>query len=172
MTLLNENYDFDKIPKNGDNCAGQLLIAGFDGSRYTKDIGRLFKKLKASGVILFNRNIKNRQQVKNLISDIVKVSEDETGLPPFICIDQEGGRVSRLSEDFPRFPSSAELAADGSCELVYKNYLQIGRTLSETGFNVDFAPVLDLFTNKTSPVIGDRAFSDDPELAGKWGSKP
>jgi beta-N-acetylhexosaminidase len=169
MTFLNKNYDFDKTPENIDNCAGQLLVAGFDGSRYTKDIGRLFKKLKVAGVILFARNIKNRQQVKNLISDIFKVSEDETGLPPFICIDQEGGRVSRLSEDFPRFPSSAELAFDGSCELVYKNYLQIGRVLSETGFNVDFAPVLDLSTNKKSPVIGDRAFSDNPELAGKMG---
>ncbi|MBI4666663.1 MAG: beta-N-acetylhexosaminidase [Nitrospinae bacterium] len=152
-----------------ESAAGQLLIVGFDGTRYTPAMGSGFKKLKPAGVILFARNIENGGQTKSLIADIKNLIEDITGLPPFVCVDQEGGRVSRLPKSYPAFPTAAKLGEDGSEELVEKTYGQIGAILSDLGFNVDFAPVLDLGTNTESPVIGDRAFSPDADKVARLG---
>ena len=87
--------------------AGQLFLFGFDGTRYEKRLERFFKKVRPGGVILFSANIEKRSaQAKVLISDLKKLGEDTTGLPIFVCVDQEGGRVSRLSGDLPSFPTA------------------------------------------------------------------
>ncbi|VAX20754.1 beta-N-acetylglucosaminidase [hydrothermal vent metagenome] len=154
---------------NESDIAGQLMIIGFNGTRYTSSIGSWFKKLKPGGVILFSRNIENSEQTKTLISDLKKLGEDITSLPLFVCIDQEGGRVARLSNDMPKFPTAKELGNDGSTEQVDQVYGAIGKTIKELGFNVDFAPVLDLDTNSENPIIGDRAFSCDANKVAKLG---
>jgi len=153
---------------SAESAAGQLLILGFDGTAYTPAIGALFKKFRPGGVILFSRNMESPDQIKTLVSDMVKLSEDVTGLTPFVCVDQEGGRVSRLPQKFyPKFPTAKLLAADGSEELVYNTYNEMGVILRGLGFNVDFAPVADLDTNPVNPIIGDRSFGADPEKTAK-----
>jgi beta-N-acetylhexosaminidase len=151
------------------SAAGQFLIVGFDGTRYTRRIGLWFKKIRPAGVILFARNIENADQARTLISDIAKLAEDQSLAPLFVCVDQEGGRVSRLPKEYPPFPSARELGNDGSQELVETSHAKMGQTLADIGFNVDFAPVLDLDTNPVNPIIGDRSFSADPEKAGRLG---
>jgi len=162
---------FKTFRKNAteSDIAGQFLILGFNGTRYTNSIGSLFRKLKPGGVILFSRNIENSEQTKTLISDLKKLGEDVTELPLFVCIDQEGGRVARLSDDMPKFPTGRKLGDDGSLEQVDQVYGAIGKTVKELGFNVDFAPVLDLDTNSENPIIGDRAFSCDADKVAKLG---
>jgi beta-N-acetylhexosaminidase len=154
---------------SASSAAGQLLIVGFDGTRYSSSIGSWFKKIRPAGVILFARNIENAEQTSALISDMTKLAEDQSLAPMFVCVDQEGGRVSRLPKEYPPFPTARELGKDGSCELVETNYAKMGQALADIGFNVDFAPVLDLDTNPANPVIGDRSFSSDPEKAGRLG---
>lgn len=151
------------------SAAGQLLIVGFDGTRYTSAIGSWFKKIRPAGVILFARNIENADQTRTLISDIVKLAEDQSLAPLFVCVDQEGGGVSRLPKEYPPFPTARALGKDGSSELVETIHAKMGRVLADIGFNVDFAPVLDLDTNPVNPIIGDRSFSSDPEKAGRLG---
>ena len=147
---------------DGDSAgaAGQLMIIGFDGDRYTRDLGAMFGQINPAGVILFARNIKTPGQTKTLVKDIRALLEDVTGSTPFVCLDQEGGRVSRLPGY--SYPTARELCAKGEqeVELAYK---MMGDFMFELGFNVDFAPVLDLDTNPANPIIGDRAFAPDAQ---------
>ncbi len=154
---------------DASSAAGQSLIVGFDGTRYTSSIGSWFRKIRPAGVILFARNIQNADQTRTLISDIVKLAEDESLAPLFVCVDQEGGRVTRLPREYPPFPTARELGKDDSEELVETTYARMGEALADIGFNVDFAPVLDLDTNPVNPIIGDRSFGPDPEKAGRLG---
>lgn len=154
---------------SASSAAGQLLIVGFDGTRYTRRIGSWFKKIRPAGVILFARNIENEDQARTLISDIAKLAEDQSLAPLFVCVDQEGGRVSRLPKEYAPFPTARELGEDGSEELVETSHAKMGQALANIGFNVDFAPVLDLDTNPVNPIIGDRSFSADPQKAGRLG---
>ncbi len=168
--------------RSSADIAGQFFTFGFDGTRYTPELGSWFRRLKPGGVILFGRNIVNSDQTATLISDLKKLCEDETGVSPFVACDQEGGRVSRLPSDavaqrrdssekngLPQFPSSRKLADDGDEKRVKKTYAQMGLALKNLGFNLDFAPVLDLDTNSDNPVIGDRSFGADPEKVTMMG---
>lgn len=164
-------------------AAGQLFILGFDGTHYTSGLGSWFRRLRPAGVILFGRNIENAAQTKNLTGDIIKLSEDVTGMAPLVAVDEEGGRVSRLPKDIfnymeaqgrlPKdaaelrgsdylFPTAGQMGADGSEERVERVHALIGECVRALGFNLDFAPVADLDTNPDNPVIGDRSFGADP----------
>ncbi|MGK7346183.1 MAG: beta-N-acetylhexosaminidase [Candidatus Nitrospinota bacterium M3_3B_026] len=152
-----------------DEAAGQTLITGFEGTRYTPALGAWLRRLAPAGVILFSRNIKSREQAAALTADLKKLGEDTNGLPLFVCVDQEGGRVSRLPGDLPAFPTARTLGEDGGEELARKTYAAMGDALRQIGVNVDFAPVLDLDTNPANPVIGDRAFAPDADAVIKLG---
>ncbi|VAX24035.1 beta-N-acetylglucosaminidase [hydrothermal vent metagenome] len=166
------NNDFQSRTENisAEDAAGQILTLGFNGTSYSRALGSWFRKYRPGGVILFSGNIENVEQTTSLISDLKKLCEDETGTPLFVCVDQEGGRVSRLSKDMPSFPKARSLGEDGSLELVEEVYADIGKTLRGLGFNVNFAPALDLDTNENNPIIGDRSFGADPETVGRLGS--
>jgi beta-N-acetylhexosaminidase len=169
---MTQRFNFDRYlssSTSAEEAAGQLFIFGFDGVRYDRRLRSFFQRTLPGGVILFSRNIQNGPQTKALIGDLQKLSLDLTGIPLFVCIDQEGGRVSRLSGDLPTFPTGKSLGDDGSVELVETTYAAIGKTVADLGFNIDFAPVLDLLTNHNSPVIGDRAFSSDADKVATLG---
>jgi len=144
-------------------------MAGFNGTKYTPSMGSWFRRLRPGGVVLFGRNIENAEQTAALISDLRKLGEDTNGLPLFVASDQEGGRVFRLPKEYPAFPTARALAKDGSEELTEQTYAQMGEALRGLGFNVDFAPVLDLDTNESNPIIGDRSFAPDPETVSRLG---
>ena len=91
------------------------------------------------------------------------------GVPPFIGIDQEGGRVTRLPEPFTIFPEMVCVGHHGTVSMAYEVGAIVGRELSVAGFNLNFAPVLDLDTNPDNPIIGDRAMSDNPEIVATLG---
>ncbi|MBI4829874.1 MAG: beta-N-acetylhexosaminidase [Nitrospinae bacterium] len=165
---------------------GHLLTIGFDGAKYTPELGKRVRELEPGGFILFARNIINAAQTARLTADLIKLAQDVTGVTPFICVDQEGGRVSRMPKDYeqfvwpqgapPRkhwpatnymFPTARDLAADGSEELIEEVHQHMGHALIRLGFNVDFAPVLDLDTNTANPIIGDRSFSAEPQIASR-----
>ncbi len=155
---------------------GQLFIVDLARLAAMQEITQLTPELKSKinadnfgGIILFAQNLRNRQQLTDLIHDIQNCSST----PPFICIDEEGGRVSRLEHckalGLTQLPSAAEIGSKSSKSYAY----QVGKTLAEQvksfGFNVDFAPVLDINTNPDNPVIGARAFADNPQLVTEMG---
>ncbi len=140
-----------------------LLVLGFDGPTLSDEIARLLSRGLA-GVALFARNLHDAEQVRDLCR---QVREAAAGHPaPVISIDQEGGRVQRLRRLCPLHPPAAELGALGpaACREAGR---AIGQDLRSLGFNLDFAPVLDIDTNPANPIIGDRAFGRDPASAAE-----
>jgi len=144
------------------SSVGQLFVVGFDGLSLPKDAKDLLSRQNACGVTLFKRNIESLEQVIELNSQIVNACKDAPGL---ISVDQEGGRVARLRDICTPVPSMRELAnmAKSSPDLIFKTAAMMGRELASLGFHLDFAPVADVDSNKDNPIIGDRAFSSDPE---------
>ena len=121
-----------------------------------------FNDYPVGGFIFFGENIKDKEQVKELLRSISSVSQNKIGLLPFLCVDEEGGRVTRIAADdnfnVKRFPNMNKIE---SKDAAYNVGYTIGEYLFELGFNVDFAPVADVLSNPNNTVIGNRAFSDD-----------
>ena len=89
--------------------------------------------------------------------------------PPLIALDHEGGRVHRLTSPFTHFPPAAVIGQTKSLKLAQQVGQAMGVELSSVGIDIDFAPVLDVRTNPANTVIGDRAFSSDPQTVGLFG---
>jgi beta-N-acetylhexosaminidase len=138
---------------------GQLLTIGFDGTEMSPKLADLHTRIQPAGVILFARNIVNAQQTHKLLRDC----QASAGEPLFTCVDLEGGRVDRFRNVTGPAPSAAEVFATGDPKLFRTHGELIGRICCALGFNVDFAPVLDLAFEASRSVMSSRAFSIEPE---------
>ena len=139
--------------------AGQLLVVGVDGTSLDGDLKRRLQAVAPGGIILFARNLVDAPQV----ADFCRELYDIFPIPPFLAIDQEGGRVNRLKGIFPSIPANLSLARNpGGAGLVRLHASETGRGLRLLGFNLNFAPVLDLSEAETPNGIGDRAYDSDP----------
>jgi beta-N-acetylhexosaminidase len=137
---------------------GQLLIVGFDGLEISPRLASLLTRLQPAGVILFARNIQTPEQTWRLLRECQKC----VAKPLFTCVDLEGGDVDRFRDALGSAPSAAEVFATGDRTLFRKHGEIIGANCRALGFNVDFAPVLDLAFEASRSVMGSRAVSDDP----------
>ena len=138
---------------------GQLLIIGFDGIEMSPRLASLLTKIQPGGVILFARNIAGAEQTHTLLRECQKC----VATPLFTCVDLEGGTVDRFRNVIGSTPSPAEVFATSSRALFRKHGRVIGENCRALGFNVDFAPVLDLAYEASRPVMSSRAVSDDPK---------
>ena len=153
---------------------GQMIMIGFRGTEAPEnsDIYKIIKDVKIGGVAFsdydvpsnsFPRNIINPEQTKKLISDLQKYSADYL----FVAIDAEGGNVNRLKQQYGFLPilSPEEMGKDKTLETTKKESKKLADELEELGFNMNFAPVVDLNINPKNPIIGalGRSFSADPE---------
>ena len=116
------------------------------------------------GLILYAWNIDTEAQLSTLISQIRSLNGS-----PLLCIDEEGGRVSRIANnpnfDVKKYESMSAIGATGDPSNAYECGNTIGTYLKHYGFDIDFAPVADVNTNPDNIIIGPRAFSDDPAVA-------
>jgi beta-N-acetylhexosaminidase len=138
---------------------GQLLIIGFDGIEMSPRLAALLAKIQPAGVILFARNITGAAQTHALLRECQKC----VATPLFTCLDLEGGTVDRFRNVIGSAPSPAEVFATGSRTLFRKHGRVIGENCRALGFNVDFAPVLDLAYEASRSVMSSRAVSADPK---------
>jgi len=138
---------------------GQLLIIGFDGTEMTPRLDSLLSRIQPAGVILFARNITGAEQTHTLLRDCQK----QVAAPLFTCVDLEGGKVDRFRNVLGPAPSAAEVFATGDRKLFRKHGRVIGENCRALGFNVDFAPTLDLAFEASRSVMSSRAVSADPE---------
>ena len=137
---------------------GQILIVGFDATKMTPRLSSLLTRLQPAGVILFARNIKTPEQIWRLLRDCQKC----VSTPLFTCIDLEGGRVDRFRDVLGPSPSPAEVFATGYRKLFRKHGQLLGENCRALGFNVDFAPVLDLAFEASRSVMSSRTVSANP----------
>jgi beta-N-acetylhexosaminidase len=148
--------------------AGQTLVAGFNGQKPPRALVRAANQGELGGFILFASNIGTPREVLDLNRQLEALVLSAAH-PPWITLDQEGGRVARLGPPVLKLPSMRQLGALGRPELTGEAALILGRQLKTLGFNLDLAPVLDVDTNPANPIIGDRSFSDDPEAVSAHG---
>ncbi|MBK1882676.1 glycosyl hydrolase [Luteolibacter pohnpeiensis] len=148
---------------------GSLLVLGLSGPELTVAEAELFRRLQPAGFILFSRNITSPQQTRKLTDDLRGLCSEE----PIIAIDQEGGKVTRTKDIAPVPPSAAALAAKANPADIANVGALTGDFLRLLGFNLDFAPVLDLdhFPGLQNSLRG-RCWGRDPQrvidYAGQW----
>jgi beta-N-acetylhexosaminidase len=143
---------------------GQLLIVGFDGAEMTPRLSSLLTRLQPAGVVLFARNIKDADQSRRLLRDCQAC----VATPLFTCVDLEGGTVDRFRDVLGPTPSAAEVFASGDRKLFRKHGAVIGRNCRALGFNVDFAPLLDLAFAASRKVMSSRAVSARPRQSALY----
>ena len=133
----------------------QMFILGTDGDGYEAAL-----KKGLGGIIFFTRDIQNPQQFKALTEKI----KTQATLPPFLSIDQEGGRVER-TENIHNGKKylSAKFAYEKGDKFLKDQTKEIATELSSYGINLNFAPCIDVNTNPNNPIIGERAFSNNPD---------
>ncbi|MDU1053185.1 beta-N-acetylhexosaminidase [Clostridium baratii] len=152
-----------------DEKIGQLVISGFYGPTLDENILKLVKEDKISGVILFNRNVKDSSQLLSL-NNSLKESNKNNKLPLFISVDEEGGSVTRMPSDIKRLPTNKYIGSLNNKDLSYKVGEILGEQLSYFGFNMNFAPVLDINSNPNNPVIGNRSFGNNKDIVASLGT--
>jgi beta-N-acetylhexosaminidase len=150
---------------------GQVMLIGFDGIAVDAELRRMISEYQVGGVILFARNVQSPQQVAALTNELQTIARENGNPGLFIAIDQEGGRVARLTEDkgFTEFPSAMALTATGDSQYAYRVASAMAAEMRAVGINVDFAPDLDTNNNPANPVIGIRSFSSDPAKVAEYG---
>ena len=146
---------------------GQVMMAGFGGCAVPVELRALAREWDLGGVVLFARNVEAPEQVAELAFEARGLARET---PLWVGIDQEGGRVARLRAPFTEWPAMAHLGRRGDDDLARRFARALAAELSAVGVNLDFAPVLDLFSEAADPVIGDRALASDPETVGRLGS--
>lgn len=145
--------------------AGQMITVGFGGYDLEQPVARALREGRIGGVILFSRNVDTPEQVADLNAAVYAAAGEHP--IPFIAVDQEGGRVQRLKDPLTRIPPMARVGATRDFDLACSIGEVIGAELEALGFNLDFAPIVDVLTNPDNPVIGDRAFGTTPEHVGR-----
>jgi beta-N-acetylhexosaminidase len=148
---------------------GQMFIVGLQGEALTREEKAAIEQYPFGGFILFSHNCCEPAQILCLCRTLWQIANRH---PPFISIDEEGGRVHRLPKPFTHFPPAACLGQTGNPKLAYRAARATAEELALAGLNLDFAPVLDVNSNPKNPVIGDRSFAADPQkvtvLGDRW----
>ena len=150
----------------------KAIIVSIKSFKLTKEEKLFLSKEKPWGLILFKRNIKSFHQIKNLISEIKKLSNDKK-FP--ILVDEEGSTVSRLRNIFKHnidanyfgelYKKEPKVALN-----LYKSYLKsLCKILNKIGININTIPVLDILRTNTNKIIGNRSFSNQREIVKQLG---
>jgi beta-N-acetylhexosaminidase len=155
------------VPSSIRRDIGQLLIGALPGTTISSELRALAREFQLGGVTLFARNIEAPEQVAELNHDLQSLS---SGLPLWIAVDQEGGRVARLRAPFTEWPPMAALGRSGDPGLARRFAAALGAELRAVGVTLDFAPVLDILTNPKNPVIGDRALAETADDVARLGA--
>lgn len=151
----------------------QLFIVDFYGMTNTYQVKSITSEMEnflnnypVGGIIYFAENIESRQQLQSMNTNF----QSKSSIPLFISIDEEGGLVSRLGKSNVGVThlDSANVLSKRSVEEVNQLAYALGLEIKELGFNMDFAPVMDVNTNPDNPVIGNRSFSSTPQVVADY----
>ena len=162
---LSPEEKVDKLVANMSDAdkVGQLLMIGIYGKTLNDDAKFMLNEYRVGGIILFDRNMESKDQVKSLITDINKTGKSAGLTPLFIGIDQEGGAVARMEDQLIKVPPAEELGKE-PIEQAVSLAKQSGTELKDLGFNINFAPVADL------GLTYGRSFSTNPDDVVRYAS--
>ena len=165
QSKLSPEEKVDKLVANMSDAdkVGQLLMIGIHGKTLNDDAKFMLNEYRVGGIILFDRNMESKDQVKSLIADINKTGKSAGLTPLFIGIDQEGGAVARMEDQLIKVPPAEELGKE-PIEQAVSLAKQSGTELKDLGFNINFAPVADL------GLTYGRSFSTNPDDVVRYAS--
>ena len=134
-------------------------LTGEDGVTVAGDATRqALENYPVGGIVYFAKNLESQDQVKEMIDN----SQKYISIGLFVATDEEGGVVNRLMDTVgTTYIGSMYYYKDDGDETAYENAYTIANDMSALGFNLDFAPVADVWSNPDNTVIGERAYSDD-----------
>jgi beta-N-acetylhexosaminidase len=143
---------------------GRLFMAGMPGTQVDTVTESLIRDFCLGGIILFSRNIKGPVQVASLCRELQRLALKFHGIPLFIAVDQEGGRVARLKKPFTVFPGNKAIGEDDNSVARAVEFARVtSNEMSLVGINMNFAPVLDVCGEDCEKHLAGRTFGDDPE---------
>jgi len=147
---------------------GQLLLVGIDGYDMNDPTADLIQNYRVGGVILYGRNVKGTKQLLDL-TNALKTSNTANNIPLFISVDEEGGAVSRSPKEVKKLPTARAIGKTEDVDLAYEVGNLLGAMVKSFGYNMNFAPVLDIDSNPANPVIEKRSFGKTPDIVSKMG---
>ena len=147
---------------------GQMLMFGTNSSNI-EPICNLIKNYKIGGVILYKKNYSSYNEMLEVIKKLKNANKDNK-LPLFIAIDQEGGVVNRLPNDIENIKNIYDVSKKDNIDLIKEHADIISNILYNSGINMNFSPVLDIYNNSNSSVLNKRCFSDNVEKVSLYGS--
>lgn len=155
---LSPEQKVDKLVANMSDAdkVGQLMMIGIHGKSLNDDARFMLNEYRVGGIILFDRNMESKDQVKTLITDINKAGKSAGLTPLFLGIDQEGGAVARMDDKLIKVPPAEEVGKE-PVEQAASLAKEAGTELKELGFNINFAPVADL------GLTYGRSYSTNPD---------
>ena len=148
-----------------EELAHLVMIVGFDGVEAPAELLSLVEK-RLGGVILFARNVASPEQVAELNRALKARAPGKL----LSSVDQEGGRVARLRAPWTLWPPMRALGESGDEALAHEVGRVLGTELKSCGLDLDYAPVLDVDSNPSNPIIGDRSFGRDPAVVARLGA--
>lgn len=147
---------------------GQLLHVGFDGPRAPEELLARVESGRVGGVVLFARNVEGPEQLRHLVRVLHAAAPADA--PLLLSIDQEGGRVQRLRAPWTVWPPMRSVGDRDDVDATRAMACALARELAALGIGLDFAPVMDVATEPTNPVIGDRSFGETPDRVARHGA--
>ncbi|MDQ8735312.1 beta-N-acetylhexosaminidase [Paenibacillus sp. LHD-38] len=151
-----------------DEKIGQMVLVGIEGTTMQANASEMLDKYHVGGFILYKENIADASQTLKLLNQLKK-KNIRNPAPLWLSIDQEGGKVSRMPSEFTKIPPAAEVGRADQLAYTRKIGEALAAEVRALGFNMDFAPVLDINSNPNNPVIGNRSFGSDSETVMKHG---
>ncbi len=147
---------------------GQMLMVGVEGLAVNRHIKNLIRQYHVGGFILYRENIENTNQTLSFLNEL-KASNAVNEIPLFLSVDQEGGKVSRMPEEYAKFPANQAIGKINQPEFSFRIGALLAEQIKSVGFNMNYAPVLDINSNPQNPVIGDRSYGSGEEVVSKLG---
>lgn len=154
-----------------EHKVGQIMVIGIEGTSLTLDMRHMIEHVHVGGIILFEENVDVPEKLAQLNADLQQVARQSHQPGLFICIDQEGGVVTRMRESkgYAEFPSQMAVAATGDIENARRIARAISAELRAVGINMNLTPDLDVNNNPDNPIIGTRSFGSDPLRVAEYG---
>ncbi len=164
----NEDKDEQTSRLSLEEKIGQMMFVGIEGTSLTEMEKKLITNYHVGGVILFKENLTDPEQAVQLINELKQLNE-QNEIPLFIGVDQEGGRITRLPGNWADIPTNETIGKMNNPAFANEIGSFLGQQVNAFGFNVNFAPVLDVNSNPNNPIIGDRSFGNNADIVSNLG---
>ncbi|QTD41335.1 beta-N-acetylhexosaminidase [Sporosarcina sp. Te-1] len=147
---------------------GQLFIFGFEGKQFSPELKELIQQHHIGGLILLGKNVSTTENIVSVLN-AAKATNKHNQIPLFLSVDEEGGRVSRLPKGIRKLPTAEKVGKQNDRQLNYRTGEYLAELLHAFGYNMNYAPVMDVQSNPANPVIGDRAYATNARTVADLG---